>query len=101
MIELLDPEPEPEAYPEREPQPYGQLVPPRRFPPTAVGVETPDPEPEPHPRRRFARLWEPRPSVWGDLAQLALMPVRMVYRGWKSLRRSRRGWQSGWYLRRV
>jgi hypothetical protein len=99
MIERYDPEPEPEPYPVREPQPYGLLVPPRRFPPTAVAVATPDPEPEPHPRRRFARLWEPRPSLPGDLARLALVPVRRVHLGWRALRRSWRGWQHGWWWR--
>ena len=99
MIERLDPEPELEPYPERKPQPYGQRVPPGRFPPTAVGVETPDPEPEPHPRRRFARLWEPRPSVLGDFTRLALVPLRTIHLGWKSLSRSWRGWREGWYLR--
>jgi hypothetical protein len=92
-------EPELELYPERETQPQGRLGPPRRFPPTAVGVLTPEPEPESHPRRRFARLWEPRPSILGDFARLALMPVRRVRVVWRSLRRSWSGWQGMWYLR--
>lgn len=37
------------------PQPSGSLEPPRRFPPTAVGVETPEPEPQPRAARGFAQ----------------------------------------------
>jgi hypothetical protein len=34
-----------------EPLPGGSLGPPRRYPPTAVGVMTPEPEPAPFARR--------------------------------------------------
>lgn len=38
-----------------EPLPSGSLGPPRRDPPTAVGVETPEPEPAPSARGRESR----------------------------------------------
>jgi hypothetical protein len=38
-----------------EPLPSGSLDPPRRHPPTAVGVVTPEPEPAPFTRRSGTR----------------------------------------------
>jgi hypothetical protein len=58
------------------PDPSGALQPPRRDPPTAVGVETPEPEPQPRQRARFAGLWAPRPSLLPDLLQRALKRLR-------------------------
>ena len=52
MIEHFDPEPEPPPDPEPETQPWGQLVPPGRRPPTAVGVHAPSPPPAGPVRRR-------------------------------------------------
>ncbi len=42
-----------------EPQVFGWLEPPRKFPPTAVGVATPPPPRRPHRRLRRAG-WPPR-----------------------------------------
>lgn len=72
------------------PDPSGSLQPPRRNPPTAVGVETPEPEPQPQPRTRFARLWASGTSLLGDLLRSVFAaPVRAVGRTWRRLRRRR------------
>lgn len=109
MIRRFDPEPEPEFSPERETEPRGWLVPPRRLPPTAVGVLTPEPGPGPQQRVRFSRLWTSRPSLLGDLVRamlaapvvLLLAPVRIVHHGLRSLRSSWKAWQRGRYPRRT
>lgn len=66
---------------EREPvpQPAGSLVPPPRYPPTAVGAATPEPEPSGHPMRSLAA--QPRrASIGRRLATAALAAVRTVIR---------------------
>ncbi|HEX2091877.1 MAG TPA: hypothetical protein VHG28_05710 [Longimicrobiaceae bacterium] len=68
------------------PDPSGSLQPPRRYPPTAVGVETP--EPEPRLRTRFARIWASEPSLLADVLRFIFVaPARVASRAWKRLRR--------------
>jgi hypothetical protein len=82
------------------PDPSGARQPPRRYPPTAVGVETPEPEPVPSRRTRFARLWASNPSVLSDaLRGIIEVPV-WIGRSAKELYRSWKVWHRGRFPRR-
>ena len=78
------------------PDPSGALQPPRRNPPTAVGVAMPEPEPVPSRRTRFAGLWASDPFALADtLRDIIGVPgwigrsVKELYRSWKLWHRGR------------
>lgn len=82
------------------PDPSGALQPPRRDPPTAVGLLTPEPEPVPSGRTRFAGLWGANPSVLADVLRGIIgMPV-WIGRAVKKLHRSLKVWRGGRFPRR-
>ncbi len=60
-----------------ETQSSGSLEPPRRLPPTAIGVETPEPAPEPSPRHHSASIPSPA-EVLGPVLRAAVGAVRQV-----------------------
>lgn len=82
------------------PDPSGALQPPRRDPPTAVGVATPEPEPVPSRRTRFAGLWASNPSVLADALRGIIGVPAWIGRSVNELRRSWRVWHAGRFPRR-
>jgi hypothetical protein len=82
------------------PDPSGSLQPPRRYPPTAVGVATPEPEPVPPRRTRFAGLWASNPSVFADALRDVLGVPAWIGRSVKELLQSGKIWHRGRFPRR-
>lgn len=52
------------SEPVPQPEPRGALVPPPRYPPTAVGVATPPPPREPRRWASEQAMRGPRPALW-------------------------------------